>query len=426
MPTLRFSNVRIPGSNEPVNVAVTDARISSVGPGSRGPGSAAGSAGAGSASPAAGAAVAGSATTDREIAGEGRLLVPAFVDAHFHLDSVLTRLPNASGTLREGIDNWGAYKASTLTVEDVVDRASRYCEHAFSRGIMAIRSHVDVSDPQLRTAEGLVEVKRRFADRIDIQLVAFPQDGFFGSSETPARLERALDMGVDVVGGIPHNEPTYNDGSRSIAALMDIAERRGLMVDMHCDESDDPHSRHVETLAAETIARSMQGMVTASHITASATYDRYYLSRRLIPMMQRAELNVTTNPLINVHLGGHFSHPAHRGMAPIRDLRDAGLNVSTAQDCNEDPWYPIGNADMFEVARMAGHIAHLLGEDEFEILLEMITSAPARAMRLPDYGLHPGARANLVLLGADSVKEAIRTSASRDVLVRDGRVVSEG
>jgi cytosine deaminase len=418
MPTLRFSDVRIPGSNELMNVEVTDARISAVGPGSGR---------SGSVIPAAGATAAGSSSSgDREIAGAGRLLVPAFVDAHFHLDSVLTRLPNASGTLREGIDNWGAYKASTLTVEDVVDRASRYCEHAFAQGIMAIRSHVDVSDPQLRTAEGLVEVKRRFADRIDIQLVAFPQDGFFGSSETPGRLERALDMGVDVVGGIPHNEPTYNDGSRSIAALIDIAERRGLMVDMHCDESDDPHSRHVETLAAETIARSMQGMVTASHITASATYDRYYLSRRLIPMMQRADLNVTTNPLINVHLGGHFSHPSHRAMAPIRDLHDAGLNVSTAQDCNEDPWYPIGNADMFEVARMAGHIAHLLGEDEFGILLEMITTAPARAMRLPDYGVHPGARANLVLLGADSVKEAIRTSASRDVLVRDGRVVSEG
>lgn len=376
---------------------------------------------AGGAITAIGADLAETAAT--EIDGEGGLVSAPFVDAHFHLDSVLTKLPNASGTLREGIDNWGAYKRDELTVADVVDRAGRYCEHAFSRGIMAIRSHVDVSDPQLRTVEGLLKVREQFQDRIDIQLVAFPQDGFYGSPDSRARLLRALEMGVDVVGGIPHNEPTYEDGTRSIHELVGIAAERGLQVDMHCDESDDPHSRHVETLAAATIANNMQGRVAASHITASATYDRYYLSRRLIPMMQRAELRVITNPLINVHLGGHFSYPAHRAMAPIRDYRDAGLAVACAQDCNQDPWYPLGDADMFEVAKMAGHIAHLMGEEEFAVLFEMITEEPARILGLERYGVSVGSRADLVVFDADTPKEAMRRSAPRKILVKHGSVV---
>ena len=231
-------------------------------------------------------------------------------------------------------------------------------------------------------------------------------------------------MGVDIVGGIPHNEPTYAQGAESIEDLLTIADERGLMVDMHCDESDDPASRHVETLAAGTIARGMQGRVAASHITASALYDRYYLSRRLIPMMQRAQLNVIANPLINVHLGGHFSHPAHRAMAPIKEYLAAGLTVACAQDCVRDPWYPLGNADMFEVARMAGHIAHLLGEDDFSRLFETVTTQPARIMNLDGYGIEAGCRADLILFGASSVKEALRVSAPREVLVRRGAIVS--
>ncbi|MFW5827281.1 MAG: cytosine deaminase [Alkalispirochaeta sp.] len=397
MADLIIRNVRTIDDPNPVDVAMSDGAITAIG-----------------------ADLAETAAT--EVDGEGGLVSPPFVDAHFHLDSVLTRLPNASGTLREGIDNWGAYKRDGLTVADVVERAGRYCEFAFSQGIMAIRSHVDVSDPQLRTVEGLLKVREQFRDRIDIQLVAFPQDGFYGSPDSRERLLRALDMGVDVVGGIPHNEPTYDDGTRSIHELVEIAADRGLQVDMHCDESDDPHSRHVETLAAATIANDMQGRVAASHITASATYDRYYLSRRLIPLMQRAELRVITNPLINVHLGGHFSYPAHRAMAPIRDYRDAGLTVACAQDCNEDPWYPLGNADMFEVAKMAGHIAHLMGEAEFAVLFEMITEAPAQILGLERYGLSVGGPGDLVVFDAQTPKEAMRRSAARTILVRNGVV----
>ena len=362
------------------------------------------------------------APAHQTIDGEGRLAAPPFVDAHFHLDSVWTRIPNVSGTLREGIDNWGTYKASGLTVEDVYQRARDYCLHAFGQGIQAIRSHVDVSDPELRTVEGLLRAREELQDLLDIQLVAFPQDGFYGDKTTKERLLRALDMGVDVVGGIPHNEPRYDMGTESLIEILDIAVDRGLYVDVHCDESDDPNSRHVETLAAETTRRGMQGRVTASHITASAVYDSYYLHRRLIPLLRQAEISVVVNPLINVHLGGHYSHPAHRAMAPIKELSENGLQIACAQDCNEDPWYPLGNADMFEVTKMAGHVAHMMGEPDFQRLFAMVTELPAAIMGIADYGLAVGRRADLVIFDAGSVKEALRISAPRAVVLRGGQV----
>ncbi len=350
----------------------------------------------------------------------GCLVLPPFVDSHFHLDSVWTRVPNSSGTLKEGIDNWFTYKQTTLTVEDVYDRAKAYCEHAFSMGIQAIRSHVDVCDPQLRGAQALVQLKNDLSDTIDIQLVAFPQDGYFGSPEVADLLNKALDMGVDVVGGIPHFEQTMELGSRSIETLVKIAAERDLLVDMHCDESDDPNSRHVETLAYQTRLLGMQGRVNASHVTSMAIMDPYYVSRKLIPLMVGAELSVITNPLINIHLGGHFHHPKHRAMAPIRDLHGAGLTVACAQDCNEDPWYPLGNADMLEVAHMGAHIGHMMGLEQLKTMVEMVTSNPARIMNLEGYGLETGCRANLLMLDARDYVEALRTTPDRVMVVRDG------
>ncbi len=354
---------------------------------------------------------------------KGLLISPPFVDAHFHLDSVLTRIPNASGTLREGIDNWGVYKATKLGVEDVVTRVDEYCERAVSQGLLAVRSHVDVSDPALRGVEGLLHIREKWKDRIDIQLVAFPQDGFFGTPETEAQLLKALDMGVDVVGGIPHNERTLELGWRSLERLMDIAENRGLLVDIHCDESDDPHSRHVEVLAEETRRRGLAGRVAASHITATAMMDPYYLHRKLIPLMAGAGLAVIVNPLINIHLGGHFHHPSPRAMAPIKDFIAAGLDVACAQDCNEDPWYPLGNADMFDVARMAAHIAHMMGTSELETMFGAVTSTAARIMNLDDYGIEAGNPADFVVFEAPSVLEALRIGAARKAVVKRGKIL---
>jgi cytosine deaminase len=357
-----------------------------------------------------------------EIDVEGRFVSPPFVDAHFHLDAVWTKVPNASGTLREGIDNWFRYKQESLTVDDVYDRAKRYCEHAFGMGLQAIRSHVDVCDPELRGAKALTALKGDMRDLVDIQLVAFPQDGLFSSSEVLPQVKRALDMGVDVVGGIPHIEATTERGGESIRTLMELAADRGLLVDMHCDESDDPSSRQVEVLTAETRRLGMEGRVTASHVTSMATMDRYYVSRKLIPLMAAAHMQVITNPLVNVHLGGHFSHPAHRAMAPLKELRAAGIPVACAQDCNQDPWYPLGNADMTEVAKMAAHISHMMGVDEIPQMFNTITTVPAQIMKLEDYGLERGCRANLVVFDAPDATEVLRTSAPRWLILRDGEV----
>ncbi|TVR29305.1 MAG: cytosine deaminase [Spirochaetaceae bacterium] len=391
-------NVHTPNHTDPVDIAVSGARIEQVAPQIEAP-------------------------ARQTVDGAGRLAIPPFVDAHFHLDSVLTRVPNSSGTLREGIDNWARYKQETLTEEDVYERAKRYCTHAFSMGIQAIRSHVDVCDPQLRGARALTQLKADLSDRIDIQLVAFPQDGYYSAPAVKKQLLAALDMGVDVVGGIPHNEPMYQQGSDSLHELMQIAQERGLLVDVHCDESDDPNSRHVETLSALTDRLGMSGRVTASHITATAVMDRYYVSRKLIPMMVSAGIHVICNPLINIHLGGHFSYPRHRAMAPIKELLAAGITVACAQDCNEDPWYPLGNADMTEVARMGAHIGHMMGLDALRTMFDTVTGYPATIMQLPGYGLEVGCRANLVLMNAASVIDAMRISAPRDVIIRDGNVV---
>jgi cytosine deaminase len=361
-----------------------------------------------------------------EVDAGGNFVAPPFVDVHFHLDSVWTKVPNASGTLREGIDNWFRYKQEKLTVDDVYDRAKRYCEHAFGMGLQAIRSHVDVCDSKLRGAQALTQLKKDVADWMDIQLVAFPQDGLYSSEDVIPQLKKALDMGVDVVGGIPHNEATTERGWQSIRTLMEIAADRGVQVDMHCDESDDPNSRHVEVLTAETRRLGLGGRVAASHVTSMATMDPYYVSRKLIPLMTSAGMQVITNPLINVHLGGHFSHPAHRAMAPLKQLRQAGIPVACAQDCNQDPWYPLGNADMTEVAKMAAHISHMMSVDELPAMLETVTTIPAEIMQLDGYGLDTGDNANMVVFDAPDATEVLRTSARRVAVIRNGVVHRPG
>lgn len=362
----------------------------------------------------------------KTIDAAGRLALPPFVDAHFHLDSVLTRIPNRTGTLKEGIDNWRGYKGTRLSVEDVHERATRYCERALSMGIQAIRSHVDVCDPDLRGVRALVQVREEQRERLDIQLVAFPQDGLYHDAEVVHQLEQALDLGVDVIGGIPHHERSAELGRRSITLLLELAAERSLPVDMHCDESDDPSSRHVEHLAAETIRLGLQGRVTASHVTSMAMMDPYYVSRKLVPLMAEARLHVVANPLINIHLGGRFHHPAPRAMAPIRQLMAAGVNVACGQDCNEDPWYPLGNADMIEVARMGAHVGHMMGVEQLRAMLDTVTANAARVMGLAGYGpaaLAAGSRASLILLDAPDALEALRTSPRRSLVVRDGAVI---
>ena len=362
-----------------------------------------------------------------EIDVAGRLVSPPFVDAHFHMDATLSLgLPrlNRSGTLLEGIALWGELKPD-LTVEAVAERALAYCDMAVAQGLLAIRSHVDVCDPRLLAVEALLDVKRRVAPYLDLQLVAFPQDGFYRSAGAEQNLLRALDLGVDVVGGIPHFERTMADGAASVRRLCEIAVERGLRVDMHCDESDDPHSRHIETLAAETQRLGLAGRVAGSHLTSMHSMDNYYVSK-LLPLMAEAGVAAIANPLINITLQGrHDTYPKRRGMTRVPELLAAGVDVAFGHDCVMDPWYSFGSGDMLEVAHMGIHVAQMTSQDAIRQAFEAVTTAPAKILGLEGYGIAPGCKADLVVLQAADPFEAIRLRAARLVVLRGGKVVAQ-
>ncbi|MBA5777174.1 amidohydrolase family protein [Stappia sp. F7233] len=357
----------------------------------------------------------------------GRLVSPPFVDPHFHMDATLSLgLPrmNESGTLLEGIALWGELKP-LLTHEAVIERALRYCDLAVSQGLLAIRSHVDICDDRLVAVEALLEVKKRVAPYIDLQLVAFPQDGFFRSPNAERNLTRALDMGVDIVGGIPHFERTMEDGARSVKALCEIAAARGLMVDMHCDETDDPMSRHIETLAYETQRLGLAGRVAGSHLTSMHSMDNYYVSK-LLPLIAEAGVAAIANPLINITLQGrHDAYPKRRGQTRVPELRKAGILVAFGHDCVMDPWYSLGSADMLEVASMGLHVGQMTAREAMRYAYDCVTVNAARIMGLEGYGLEVGCHADFVLLQAVDTIEAIRLKARRLTVVRRGRVIAE-
>ncbi|NKW72058.1 amidohydrolase family protein [Rhodobacteraceae bacterium R_SAG10] len=356
----------------------------------------------------------------------GQLLSPPFVDVHFHMDATLSlgnpRL-NVSGTLLEGIALWGELKP-VQSVDDIIARALRYCDLAVAMGIGAIRSHVDICDDDLKGVEALIEVRAQVAPYLDLQLVAFPQDGLFRDPTATANLLRALDMGVDVIGGIPHFERTMADGAASVTYLCELAAQRGLRVDMHCDESDDPQSRHVEKLADETTRLGLQGRVAGSHLTSMHSMDNYYVSK-LIPLMAEAELHVIPNPLINIMLQGrHDSYPKRRGQTRVPELKAAGITIGFGSDCVMDPWYSLGNADMLDVAHMGLHVGQLSSRADMGWCFDAVTVNAARIMGLDGYGLGKGCKADMVLLQASDPIEAIRLRATRLAVIRAGRVVA--
>ena len=356
----------------------------------------------------------------------GQLVSPPFVDPHFHMDATLSLgLPrfNVSGTLLEGIALWGELKP-LLTHEALVERALRYCDLAVAQGLLAIRSHVDVSDPRLLTVEAMLDVREQVRPYIDLQLVAFPQDGYYRAPDAAAALDRALDMGVDVVGGIPHFERTMADGAASVEALCRIAADRGLRIDLHCDETDDPLSRHVETLAAQVMRFGLERRAVGSHCTSMHSMDNYYVSK-LIPLIAEAELTIVANPLINITIQGrHDTYPKRRGMTRVPELKAAGVNVAFGHDCVMDPWYSLGSGDMLEVAHMAIHAAPMTSRDAMLGAYASITSLAAEAMGLEGYGIAVGSKADLVLLQASDPIEAIRLKATRLAVIKAGKIVA--
>jgi cytosine deaminase len=355
------------------------------------------------------------------------LVCPPFIDSHIHLDSTLSlgmpRL-NESGTLLEGIALWGELKPS-LTQDAIYSRAKKLCFWAMARGTLAIRSHVDICDDRLLAVDALVALREEMKPYLDIQLVAFPQDGYIRYGKSPENLLRALDKGVDIVGGIPHFERTMEDGGSSVKQLVRLAAERGLMVDMHCDESDDPLSRHIETLAAETVRHGLQGRVAGSHLTSMHSMDNYYVSK-LIPMIAEARVAAIANPLINITLQGrHDSYPKRRGMTRVKELMAAGVTVSFGHDCVMDPWYPMGSHDMLEVANMALHVGQLTGVAEIKSCFDAVTVNAASVLNLENYGLAPGDNADLIILQAADAIEAIRLHAERLFVIRRGQILAQ-
>ena len=361
------------------------------------------------------------------IDAEGQLVTPPFVDPHFHMDATLSYgLPrvNRSGTLLEGIALWGELKP-TLTQDAMVERALAYCDWAVAKGLLAIRSHVDVCDPRLLAVEALLHVREKVKPYLDLQLVAFPQDGVLRSTGALEQLKRALKMGVEVVGGIPHFERTMSDGAESVRILCELAAAEGRAVDMHCDETDDPHSRHIESLAVQTIRLGLQGRVTGSHLTSMHSMDNYYVSK-LIPLMHEAGVHAIANPLINITLQGrHDTYPKRRGMTRVPELMAAGVNVAFGHDCVMDPWYSLGSGDMLEVAAMGLHVAQMTSQDGMRACFDAVTVNGAKIMELDGYGIAPGMRADFVLLQARDPVEAIRLRATRLKVFRAGKVVAE-
>ena len=356
----------------------------------------------------------------------GALVTPPLVEPHIHLDAVLTEgepRSNQSGSLFEGIAIWGE-RVKSLTVEDVKRRVRAVLRWQLANGVQFVRSHVDVCDPELRAVRALVELREEVAGNLELQLVAFPQQGIFSFEGGEDLMRRAIGLGVDVVGAIPHFEITREYGERSVKFAFALAAEHGLRVDIHCDETDDEQSRFTEVMAAETIRLGLEGRVTASHTTAMHSYNNAY-AYRLVRNVARARMHMVTNPLDNAVLQGRFdSYPIRRGHTRVKQLMEAGVNVCIGHDSVMDPWYPLGKADPMQAAFVLAHYGQMSGAPEIRALIGMVTANPAQALGLEEYGLEPGCRASLVAFDAGSEFDAVRLIAPRRLVLRDGKVVA--
>ena len=365
---------------------------------------------------------------DEVIDVDGRLLMPTYIDMHFHLDSVLTigdpRF-NQSGTLLEGIEIWSEYKKK-LSIEDIVNRCKKALMLMVSYGTTRIRTHADVTEKSLTTLKGLLEVKRLFKDIVDIQITAFPQDGILTEPENVELLEKAVETGADNVGMIPHLEYTREDGVKSIEIAFDIAKKYDRDIDGHVDETDDEQSRFLEVVAAKTIKEGYMGRVTAGHTTAMHSYNDAYADK-LYRILKKAEITIVPNPLINIHLQGRYDkYPKRRGLTRIKELLVNGVNVALGHDCIMDPWYPLGRGDMMQVLFMAVHVAQMMGYNELIKSFDLITANGAKALRIESiYGIDKGKKADLVVLDAFNEIEALAYLKRPLYVIKNGRIVSE-
>ena len=363
-----------------------------------------------------------------EIDAEGRLVTPPLVDCHLHLDASLTAGSprwNESGTLLEGIHVWGELKPS-LTEQDVFERAREIVRWSVAQGTLFIRAHADVSGENDAMVRGLLRLRDEVAELCTIQVTAFPQDGIFQRDGDEQRLEHALQLGVDCVGGIPHYEPTSELGLLEVHRIFDLAKQYSRRIDVHCDETDDPSSRFLEVMADDTVKHAMSGRVTASHCTAMGSYEPYY-SSKLHGFLRRSGINIVVNPFANSLIQGRLDvYPKRRGFAQLKELLAAGVNVSLGNDVIMDPWYSLGRADMVEAASLALHFTYMSGREEIPEMLRCATERGARTLGVEDeYGLEEGKQADLVVYEAPSALEVLRLHAPRRWVIRRGRVVAE-
>lgn len=362
-----------------------------------------------------------------ELDAGGRLTSPAFIDPHIHLDKVMIAddlPPNESGTLQGAIELIWERKRK-YTVDDIKARASQVIELASRNGTTRMRTHVDVDTiGGLMPLKGLLATREACRELVDLQIVAFPQEGIVRDPGTEELMRKAMEEGADLVGGMPHHERSHEEAKRHIDICFDIAREFGADIDMHVDETDDPNSRSLEYLAEKTIEEGYEGRVTAGHTCALATYPDDY-AREVIQKVKRARINMITNPATNLVVQGRGDkQPVRRGITRVKELLAAGVNVSFGQDCVSDAFYPFGRADMLEVALITAHAAHLTTPDEIETVFRMMTTNAARTLGVQDeYGIEVGKPANLVIVGAPSAKEAIRLQPRRRWVVRRGRVL---
>lgn len=355
----------------------------------------------------------------------GNLVSPPFVEPHIHLDAAFTAGEprwNQSGTLFEGIECW-AERKPLLSREDVIHRAEQALRLFADNGIQYVRTHVDVTDPSLTALNAMLEVRERMAGLVDLQIVAFPQEGIRSFPGGHELMEEAIRLGADVVGGIPHFEYTRDDGVASVRWLMELAHRNDLLVDVHCDEIDDPQSRFLEVLAAEALRLDYGSRVTASHTCAMGSYNDAYCSR-LFRLLTRSGLRFLSMPTESLHLQGRFdSYPKRRGLTRVPELLAAGLKVAFGQDSIRDPWYPLGNGNMLRTLDVGLHACHMLGMDWIGSCLELITDNGAAALGLADYGIQPGLPARCVILQGRSPYEVLLGQQPVRASIRDGRVI---
>jgi cytosine deaminase len=364
---------------------------------------------------------------DRRHDAAGRLVTPPLVEPHLHLDATLTAGDprwNETGTLAEGIRIWAERKQSLETAE-VKARATQALEWMAANGVTRVRTHADTTEETLTGVEALLELREEVSDLVDLQVVAFPQDGVFTRPDHEDLLREAMEMGCDLVGGIPHNEHTREDGVASVETAMDLAERYDAPVDLHIDETDDPGSRFTEVLASEALKRGMGDRTTASHTTAMHSYSNAYADK-LVSLLAESGVSVVTNPPDNSVLQGRYDdYPRRRGHTRIDQLHDAGVTVALGHDSVMDPWYHYGVGDQLDAAFVLLHYAHMSGRGDVETLWQMLTTANAAVFGATEYGLAEGNEGSLVVYDSPDPFNALRTRAARTVVVKEGRVVAE-